>query len=112
MCGNPLLFPIVLLDLMTLSPRLNNVARAITEPYVDLLLTFLLLLIFVLIFASLGFTNLEEDMIVDGDVTGTSVPTCQTMLQCFLFVFTEGWRSSDVATAMDPVNFSEDGHSK
>lgn len=59
--------PIVLLDLMNTSPRLMNVLRAFTDPYMDLILTFMLFLVMLYIFSSFAFTLFAKDMLGDGD---------------------------------------------
>ena len=37
---------------------------------------------------------------------------CDTLLHCTLHVLTEGWRNGDIASAMDPNNYQEDGNYK
>ena len=34
---------------------------------------------------------------------------CDTLLHCAVHILTEGWRSGDIASAMDANNYAEDG---
>jgi hypothetical protein len=105
---HPLVFyPFVMLDVVTISPKLKNVVKAITTPFADLIATFALFVIVLFIFSAIGFLYFG-DFLRDGDPVeygGSDVLLANTLLHCFLTFFSEGWRSGDIGGFMTTSNF-------
>lgn len=74
-------YSLVLFKVVTLSPAIMNVVKAVYVPFKPLALTFVLAVIFVFVFSLWGFWLWRETFIFE------DVDHCETLLECF-FLFT------------------------
>jgi hypothetical protein len=95
------------LDLLTSSPRLVNVVRSVTENIKDLAVTFGLFLVVLYAFSSFGFENFNSQLLMEGE--DLEVLMCDTMLHCFMFFLSDGWRSGDIGSTMIATSPEEFG---
>jgi hypothetical protein len=86
------------IDLLSSSPRLVNVVRSVTENVMDLAVTFGLFLVVLYVFSSFGFQNFNSQFLMEGE--DLEVLMCDTMLHCFMFFLSDGWRSGDIGSTM------------
>ena len=109
----------LMLDCITISPRLQVVLRAVINPLPDLAATFSLMIFVVFIFASTGLYYFGQLIIIDEDETYLNATTgvikmkqamqCPNLAYCFVQFVDVGLRSSDIVdAAFDEVTW-EDG---
>jgi inositol 1,4,5-triphosphate receptor type 1 len=87
---NPFFYAVLLLDIVRRSDDLVNILRSITENYKQLLLTLLLGVIIVFLFAVSGFLWFGEYF---QDSPSSKNLYCQSLLQCFLTILNFGVRA-------------------
>jgi len=78
-------YSLVLFKVVTLSPAILNVVKAVYIPLKPLAMTFVLAIIFVFVFALWGFWFWRDTFMVD------EVDHCQTLLECFLLFMHMGF---------------------
>ena len=81
--GNHLFFSLLLLDIINRYPSLQNVIKSIVKPKKQLLLTFLLTLIFVYLFGIIGYLFLE-------DFFGND---CDSLFKCTITIWDQGFKN-------------------
>jgi hypothetical protein len=116
---------IPLLNLVTLSERLQNVIKAVIIPMADLVVVFILMIFVIFIFASFGMyffgeqmQTWSDDMAFYGDINATTgevegtvsyktgFSTCKNLALCFFNTLDQGLRTGDLSgNAMDTVTW-------
>jgi inositol 1,4,5-triphosphate receptor type 3 len=92
--SNEIFYCLHLLDVCNRFPTLQNVVRSVTDNYVQLAMTGMLLLIIMYIFTTISFFYLQDtdyDYFInpyDSDWIGEQ--RCQTIMQCFIMTLDKG----------------------
>jgi hypothetical protein len=113
-----------LLDLVTLSERLQNVIKAVVIPIADLVTVFVFMIFVIFIFSAFGMYFFGQQMMTwsddmafaggvgqDGMINGTisfksDVFTCTNLFNCFTNTLDQGMRSGDISdSSMDAVTY-------
>ena len=92
----PYFASLLLLDLITISAKLQNVTRAVREPFWDIAATFLLMVFVVFIFAAFGLVMFGQLVVIEADPATLNSTTgvidfpnamqCPNLLTCFVEV--------------------------
>jgi hypothetical protein len=127
--GDFFLAALCLLDVITLSPRLQNVLRAVTVPFYDFMSIFALMILTVFIFAAWGLYIFGQVIVYEPDdevkwklndddaqnsatiyIDDLQQPSyCANLLECWLEMFDEGLRTGDiVGAAFDTITYEDD----
>ena len=125
------LCPLALLDIVTLSERLQTVLNSVIKPVDDLVRVFLLMIFVIYIFSTIGlwtfgtmFEFWDDDLSLEahiaqnastGDVTiegaieqASLVNTCPNLALCFFTVLDEGMRTGDIVSgAIDEATYQD-----
>jgi hypothetical protein len=126
--------PMALLDIVTLSDRLQTVINSVVKPLDDLVRVFLLMIFVIFIFSTYGlwafgsmFEFWDDDMSLEAHINmeaqnastgeipvegvvelGSLVNTCPNLALCFFNMLDEGMRNGDiVADAMDDATYQD-----
>jgi hypothetical protein len=108
-CGmliSPFFYCFLLLEVVNTSPTLNNVVRSITESSNQLMMTTLLGLIAIYIFAAYGFFFLQADKAL---ITIYGRDECDTLFECLLFALQHGLVIGETVSDEAVGAFAEDG---
>ena len=95
--------PVILLDIVTFNETLSNVVNAAVRPYKQLLMTFVLFLIVILVYTSFGMFFFGDHFVSDDDA---GEHTCPDLLRCFLAVASNGIRQPEEAGGVMGILFS------
>jgi hypothetical protein len=99
-------FPFFALSLvlraLVISPRTATIAKAVTVPFADLMVTFCMFFATLYLFATIGFQYFNDDLTTLG-----GQDTCSSMLTCYFYIFSVGWRSNDIGMAMSEPDYQE-----
>ena len=98
---SPFWFAFHLLDVITKSPDLQNVFRAVTQNGRSILMTAFFGVIIVYLYAIIGLVYLR-DVFVVGDYPDEEIPLCTTLPTCTVAALNEGLRGGDIGGFMEP----------
>jgi len=109
---------LLLLDIIFLSSRLQNVIRAVTTNAQDIAATFLLMLFMVFIFTSFGIYQFGQQVVFEDDALVLNATTglieinsqwglCPNLGICFLEFVNTGLRSGDIVDGFDDMTYQD-----
>jgi len=95
-----------LLDLINKSPHLANVFKAVTLNGKSIVMTALLGLVLIYLYAIVMF-NVTQDAILLDNYPDEDIPMCTNLLVCWVGAINEGLRASDIGAIMEPARPDE-----
>jgi hypothetical protein len=102
-------FTLELLDVVAVSPVIADIIRSVTSPGFALGLVFYLFVITVIIYAAFGMNHFASSLIVPIEQDGEEYEErCNSMLQCFYFIFHSGLSESGNMASFLATNYAGD----
>jgi hypothetical protein len=102
-------FTLELLDVVAISPVIADIIRSVTSPGFALGLVFYLFVITVIIYAAFGMNHFASSLIVPIEQDGEEYEErCNSMLQCFYFIFHSGLSESGNMASFLATNYAGD----
>jgi len=99
---SPFWFCIHLLDVLNKSEELQFVIKAVTNNFRSILMTAVLGLFIIYIYAVIAFKLFKDDLILD-NYPDDDVAMCDDLFMCFLNAMSEGLRAGDIGAIIDPT---------
>jgi len=103
---SPYWFAFGLLDFASKSPEIRIVASVLAQNVRSIMMTLVFMLIVIYMFAVFGYLHLAEWFFYVEEYSlgdDQAIPSCTSLLQCFLTVLDDGLRANDIGANIEPV---------
>jgi hypothetical protein len=97
-------FPLMLMDIMNISPVIANIARSVTDNAQSLGWVFYLFVITIVIYAQFGLEYFEEWFTYDIDADDEEIKGCHSVVSCFVLIFYHGAPGGSLDGVFNPIS--------
>lgn len=100
---SPYWFAFGLLDFASKSPEVRIVGSVLFQNSRSIVMTVVFMILIIYIFAVSGYLHLAKWFFYIEETSDTPIPSCTSLLQCFVTVFDDGLRANDIGAYIEPI---------